>query len=182
MPYFIPNTPKVRGKPVVCSFVDLDGTTKRTVTTIPDGASPTSIQADTFAQAKGDLSNLGLYQVKGGGFTLSVSKSLASVSDELYSIGTTLLCEFEAQDGSGLKAYDRIPAPNLAYIDGYQLKPRTASTTIDTYINSAEALLSVGGVNYDFTGSVIEGMDAKIRTFPIPSEPTGEAGEPTPDA
>jgi len=59
MPYFVGVTPQSVGEPITMSWKWIDGTNKNTRFNLIDGAAPTSIQVDAYAQAKAALSNAG---------------------------------------------------------------------------------------------------------------------------
>jgi hypothetical protein len=178
MPYFSV-TPRTKGKPIVCQGIDIDGTTYKTITNLPEGAAPTHAAVVAFANAKFLLSNLGLYSVAGAGSISSIAKVLAEAADELYSAGYVMRVEFVNESDPNLKLYDRIPAIDAGRCNGYALDE--TDTDVQAYIAAAEALFSVGGAtgldDYIYSGSVIEGLDV-ARSFPIVSDPGGEEGEP----
>jgi len=177
MPYFVGVTALVVGEPISMSFLWVDGTVKSTRTNMIDGAAPTSIQIDTFAQAKAELSNAGLFKWKGGGQIQEIPKVSASALDELYSIKTVLRCEFQSASDPTLIAYDRIPAIRAELLAGYSLDTSGTNpeqVAISAYLTAMEGLLNTGNAgDFAFSGSILEGVDAEIRTLPTTTDPAG---------
>lgn len=177
MPYFVGVTPLVVGEPITMSWKWVDGTNKSTRFVLIDDAEPSSAQVSTFAQAKAALSNAGLFKWKGAGQTQEVPQVAASAFDELYSILTVLVCQFQSASDPTLIAYDRIPAIQAELLAGYALDvsgTNPAQVAIAAYIAAAEAMLNTGSAaDFAFSGSLLEGVDSELRTLPVVTDPAG---------
>lgn len=178
MPYFVGVTPLETGEPITISSIWIDGTTRSTRLNLPVGSVPSSADVGTFASKKMELSNMGLFKWLGVGQAQSIPRREALVYDENYGIGTTMLCEFESASDASEKVYDRIPAPNLAFLTGYALD--TSKAEVLAYTAATEAILNSGGLDdYAFAGSVLEGVDAEVRTIPNVLDPASPGdGDP----
>lgn len=180
MPYFIGVTPLVLGEPISMSWKWIDGTNRGTRFNIIDGAAPSAAQVNTFAQAKAALSNAGLFKWKGAGQTQEIPQIESLVYDELYSIKSTMLVVLQSGSDPNLVAYDRIPAPNAAYMDGYQLDGTQAE--VIAYLAAVNVVLNTGVAgDFAWASSILEGVDADIRILPNNvTDPGGTASPPAP--
>lgn len=180
MPYFTGVTPVTSSEPITISAVDGGGNTRRVQSNLPVNVVATAVLVEAFVDAKMELSNMGMFKWRGTGQSRQISRVDATVNNELFGVGTTMLVRFVNTDSPEDFFYDRIPAPNAGYLEGYSLRAPTLEAAINAYIIAAQNLLNTGGVTtWVYESSNLEGEDAEVRVIPLAmEEPTGVEGDP----
>lgn len=176
MPDFNGVTPSQRPSPITINFKGADGSVKRTVTALPPSVALTPALISAYVDAKGAISNGGVFKRKADGVTISIPEREATVNDELYDLGTILLCTFQNINDPEDVYFDRTPAPNAGYLNGVALD--TAPTTPgNAYVNAFVAILNSGTETYAYVSGTLENIDT-ARVVPGTVEPVDEEGDP----
>jgi hypothetical protein len=176
MPGWRGETPVVTGSGVTFYFIGASGA-RRSTGLSRIATSVTVAELDTLADALGGATNMGLFKWSGSGVTKYISPGNATVYDEAYSEGESLVMTFTNINSQNTYS-PRIPAPEAAMFDGVLLDESNAKAS--ALITAYQTILNELEAGWQLTKAYVSTAKPKERrSLPNIVEPgTGSPEEP----